>query len=259
MLAIQRRLALADLLEENPVLAVEDLALRFAVSSQTIRRDFQYLESRGLVTRTYGGAVARSDDPLSREHAFVARQMERGAQKQAIGAAACALVQPGSTVIMDASTSVLQLARLLPLDIELSAIVYSLPIGLELGRRPDVAVTALGGTLRHTSLSFAGPIAEANLRRLFADTALISARGLALDRGLTEANPYESAIKELVVANASRVVALIDSSKLGRSALSLFAPVAAVDVLVTDDGADATLLDQVRERGVEVIVARSTP
>jgi DeoR family fructose operon transcriptional repressor len=259
MLAIQRRLALADLLEENPVLAVEELARRFAVSTQTIRRDFQFLEGRGLVTRAYGGAIARSEDPLSLEHAFVMRQSENAAQKQALAAAACALVEPGSTVFMDASTSVLHLARLLPLDIELSAIVYALPIALELARRPDVAVTALGGSMRHTSLSFAGPIAEANLRRLFADTAFISARGLAPERGLTEANPYESAIKELVVANASRVVALIDSSKLGRNGLSLFAPVTAIDVLVTDDGADAGFLEQVRAEGVEVIAVAVSP
>jgi DeoR/GlpR family transcriptional regulator of sugar metabolism len=113
----------------------------------------------------------------------------------------------------------------------------------------------IGGTLRQTSFSFTGPMAEASLSRLFAGTAFISARGVAVGRGLTEANPSESALKELMVTNANRVVALIDSSKLGRTALSLFAPFSALDVLVTDDGADEAQVEQLRSMGVEIRVA----
>jgi len=258
MLAIERRRALAGLLDENAVLTVEDLARRFDVSAQTIRRDFQDLERRGLITRSYGGAVARSADvlsSLSRERAFGAREGERAAQKEAIARCALALVVPGSTVILDASTTVLALARLLPLDIELTAIVNALPVAMELGCRPNVATTTLGGSMRHTSLSCGGPIAEATMRRLFADTAFISARGLSLQRGLTEANPVEAALKEIMLGNAARAVALVDSSKLGRTALSLFAPLERIDTLVTDDGADPATLGRLREAGLEIHVA----
>lgn len=256
MLAIERRKALAELLERDAVLTVDDLARRFTVSAQTVRRDLQYLEGRGLITRTYGGAVAREDDLLSRERAFLMREGERAAQKDALARHALAFVEPGSTVIFDASTTVLHLARALPLDIELNAIVNALPVGMELSRRPSVALTALGGTMRHTSLSFTGPIAETALRRLFAGTAFISARGLSLTRGLTEANPTEAALKEIMVANATRVVALVDGSKLGRSALAFFASLAALSVLVTDEGADPAAVAELRQAGLDVRVAR---
>ncbi len=255
MLGIERRRALAGLLDENPILTVEDLARRFDVSTQTIRRDFQDLERRGLITRSYGAAVARAAGPLSREGAFGAREVERAAEKEAIARCALDLVVPGSAVIFDASTTVLALARLLPLDIELTAIVNALPVATELGRRPNVSTTTLGGTMRHTSLSCGGPIAEATMRRLFADTAFISARGLSPRRGLTEANPAEAALKEIMMANATRVVALVDSSKLGRTALSFFAPLERVNVLVTDDGADLETLGRLREAGLEIHVA----
>ncbi|HEX8918135.1 MAG TPA: DeoR/GlpR family DNA-binding transcription regulator [Chloroflexota bacterium] len=257
LLAIERRMVLANLVRRNPVVTVDDLARRFNVSAQTIRRDFQALEQQGLLTRTYGGAVTNVDDTLhlSREHAFRAREGERATQKQAIARTAIPLVEPESTIIFDASTTVLQLARALPMNIEITAIVNALPIAGELSRRPNVALTMIGGTLRHTSVSFTGPISEASLGRLFADAAFISARGLALQRGLTEANPSESALKEMMVNNATRVVALIDSSKLGRTALSLFAPFSALDILVTDDGADAAIVEQVRAAGVEVHIA----
>ena len=89
--------------------------------------------------------------------------------------------------------------------------------------------------------------------------AFISARGLSLRRGLTEANPFESSLKEIMVANSRRVVALIDASKLERTALSFFAPVTAIDVLVTDDGADPWVVAQLREAGLQVHVATVTP
>jgi DeoR/GlpR family transcriptional regulator of sugar metabolism len=228
---------------------------RFGVSAQTMRRDFQYLADQGLITRTHGGAVARGPEATGFEGTFQLRTAQRAAQKAAIAREAAALVAPGSTVMLDASTSVLALAQRLPRDAELHAIVNALPIGTELSLRPGVTTTLIGGTLRPTSLSASGPLAETMLRRLFADTAFISTRGLSLERGLTEANPAESALKEIMIANATRVVALVDSSKFGRTALCFFGPVSAIDVVVTDDEADPGMLRGLRERGVEVRVA----
>jgi DeoR/GlpR family transcriptional regulator of sugar metabolism len=255
MLAFERRMALAVLLKQNPVLTVDELVRRFGVSAQTMRRDFQYLADQGLLTRTHGGAVARGTEALGFEGTFKLRTAQQAPQKAAIAAAALALVVPGSTVMMDASTSVLALARRLPRDIELHAIVNALPIGNELTLRSGVATTLIGGSLRPTSLSASGPLAETMLRRLFADTAFISARGVSLERGLTEANPAESALKEIMIANATRVVALVDSSKFERTALCLFGPVTDLDVVITDADADPHVLRGLRERGVDVLIA----
>jgi len=266
-LAFERRIALIELLKENPVLTVDELVRRFGVSAQTMRRDFQYLADCGLLTRRHGGGVARasakgtpsiaSEAPF--EDAFTLRVAERSAQKAAIACAALSFVTPGSTVMMDASTSVLALARRLPSEIQLHAIVNALPIASELSSRAGVTTTFVGGTLRSTWLSAWGPLAEAMLRRLFADTALISARGLSIQRGLTEGSPAESAVKEIMIANATRVVALIDSSKFNRTALSFFGPVTDVDVVVTDAEADTQVLRGLRDRGIEVLVAPASP
>ena len=248
-------MALAELLKQNSVLTVDELVRRFGVSAQTMRRDFAYLAQRGLLTRTHGGAVARASEALGFEGAFKTRMAQNAPLKAAMARVALELVAPGSTVMLDASTSVLALARRLPRDAELHAIVNALPVASELGGRTNVMTTLIGGSVRATSLSASGPLAESMLRRLFADTAFISARGLSLERGLTEANPAESALKEIMISNATRVVALVDSSKFGRSALSYFAPVTELDVIVTDSGADARTLRALRERGIDVRVA----
>jgi DeoR/GlpR family transcriptional regulator of sugar metabolism len=255
MLAFERRMALAELLKTNSVLTVDELVRRFGVSAQTMRRDFAYLADRGLLTRTHGGGVARAGDALGLEAAFDLRAAQQAVAKRAMARAAQSLLVAGSTVMLDASTSVLALARRSARDLELHAIVNALPIAAELGLRANVSTTIVGGTIRPTSRSASGPLAERMLRGLFADTAFISARGLSIERGLTEANPAESALKEIMIANATRVIALIDSSKFERTALSFFAPVDAIDTLVTDAGADPAMLRALRERGVDVIVA----
>jgi DeoR family transcriptional regulator, fructose operon transcriptional repressor len=254
VIAAERRLALIDLLDEQDVFSVDVLARRFAVSGQTIRRDLQALEEQGLLRRTYGGAVSRSTEN-SAELAFHTREEANRPQKEAIARAALALIECGQTVMFDASSTVLHLARLLPLDFEGTAVVNALPIGYELSRRQNINLTFLGGSLRHTSLSFAGPLAEATLRRLFVDTAVISAKGCSAVHGFTEANPFEAQLKELVVAKSSRVIALIDSSKLGRAAMVQFAPANCARVLVTDWGADPESIDALRQCGVEVVIA----
>jgi DeoR family fructose operon transcriptional repressor len=255
LLALERRIELAEILTQNPVVTVEELAGRFNVSAQTVRRDFQYLQEHGLITRTHGGAVARHKDLLSPESMFPSRELERAPQKRAIARLALDLVQPCSTTIMDASTTVLYLARALPRDIELSVIVNALPIAMDLSARQRVTVTTVGGAVRPTSMSSTGPLAETAMRRMFADCAFISARGLSPELGLTEANPSESSLKEIMVTNSARVIALVDSSKLGRTAFSLFAPISAIDTLITDTQADAYLVDRLRASGVEVLIA----
>jgi DeoR family fructose operon transcriptional repressor len=254
MISAERRLALIDLLGEQDVFSVEALARRFAVSTQTVRRDLRALEAQGLLRRTYGGAITRGNEPAP-ERAFHTRLDENGQLKEEIARAALHLLQPDQTIMFDASSTVLHLARLLPMDFTGTAVVNALPIAMELSRRSGLNVTFLGGTLRHTSLSFAGPLAEATLRRLFVDTAVISARGYSVAHGVTEANPYEAQLKELVVAKSQQVIALIDASKLGKAALMQVAPVDCVRVLVTDHSADPETVAAIRQCGVEVIVA----
>lgn len=254
MITAERRLALIDLMDEQDVFSVDALARRFSVSTQTIRRDLHALEAQGLLRRTYGGAVIRSA-ANSPELTIHTREEANRPQKEAIARAALSCISPGQTVMFDASSTVLHMARLLPADFAGTAVVNALPIGYELSRRAGLNVTFLGGTLRHTSLSFAGPLAEGTLRKLFVDTAVISAKGCSAGHGLTEANPYEAQLKELVVAKSNRVIALIDSSKLGKAALVHFAPASCIHTLITDGGADPEAVDALRSIGIDVVIA----
>ncbi|NPV53485.1 MAG: DeoR/GlpR transcriptional regulator [Firmicutes bacterium] len=255
MLGSARRLAIIDILEQRGFVTVDELAREFSVSRETIRRDFRALRRQGLLEKVYGGATISAR--TAKEYTFADRETRRLPEKQAIAEAALQFIQLGDTVMMDASSTVLQLSKVIPEDMEISVITNALPVIEELASRPNVAITSTGGSLRRTSYSFVGPAAESNLAKLRANKAFISAKGVSIQHGLTEANPYEGRIKELMVNNASEVILLVDSSKLDRLALVQFAPIERANVVITDKAAPAEVVSKLQESGVRVIVAGS--
>lgn len=254
LLPAQRHLQLATLLARSEVVTLDDLARRFGVSTQTIRRDLARFERQGLARRTYGGAITRQALDLS-EPAFVSREQTQAAQKRAIGAVAAAFLQPGTAVFLDASTTALMLARLFPDDWTGEVVVTSLPAAMELSSRPGIRLMVVGGEFRHSSRSFGGPLAEDTLRNLCVGTAFLSARAVHPRRGLTEAHIGEAALKRIIMANADRSVLLADSTKLGLTASHRFGDLADVDTLITDSAAPADIVGKLRACGPDVIIA----
>ena len=257
LLPAQRQLQLAELLASADAVALDDLARRFGVSTQTVRRDLALLERQGLVRRTYGGAVTRAALDLS-EPAFVARESVHAAEKRLIAQATLGLLAPGDSLFLDASTTALALARLLPDDWSGDVVATSLPVATEMARRPGVRLVLVGGEFRHSSRSFSGPLAQELLGRLYVRTACVSARGIHPQRGLSEAHAGEAALKRIVLGHAERLLVLADSSKLGVTATHAVGPVDVIDTLITDSRADATLLDALRGSGVAVLLAGVT-
>lgn len=256
LLPAQRQLQLASLLAGADAVTLDALARKFGVSTQTIRRDLARLERQGLVRRTYGGAITREALDLS-EPAFVARERAQSTEKRAIAQAALATLRAGESIFLDASTTVLALARLLPDDWVGEVVVTSLPAAREVSRQPGVRLTVVGGEFRHSSRSFGGPLAQEMLQHLCVTTAYMSARGVHPERGLTEAHAGEAALKRIIVANAERVILLVDSSKLGKTAAQRIAPLSAIALMITDSGAPFDVVTDLRSRGVEVVIAES--
>jgi DeoR/GlpR family transcriptional regulator of sugar metabolism len=258
LLPAQRHLQLAELLAGADAVALDDLARRFGVSTQTVRRDLAMLERQGLVRRTYGGAVTRAALDLS-EPAFVARESVHAAEKRLIAQATLGLLVRGDSLFLDASTTALALARLLPDDWAGDVVATSLPVATEMARRPSVRLVLVGGEFRHSSRSFSGPLAQEMLSRLYVRTACISARGIHPQHGLSEAHAGEAALKRIVLGHAARVLVIADSSKLGMTATHAVGPVDVIDTLITDGQADPGVLDTLRGSGVQVLLGGTAP
>lgn len=229
-----------------------DLARRFGVSAESVRKDLAQLEARGLLRRVHGGAVPhrrQSDEPA------VGTRTEHAAQKTAIAEHALRLVPDGGALLIDAGSTTLRFAEMLPVDRDLVVYTNALPLATELLRR-GVTVVSLGGRLRPETGAAVGPQAVAALRDLNVDVAFLGTNALSFDRGLTTPHADEAAVKHAMLAAARQRVFLVDTSKFARESLARHADLDDVDVLVTDAGLRAEHRDRLLALGVTVEVAR---
>jgi len=248
----ERRERLLGLVTEGTNRA-DDLAAALGVTVSTIRRDLSRLVSEGRVVRTYGGAVAGLQ-PVS-EPPLTERARQRRAAKEAIGRLAATLVVDQQTLLLDAGTTVARLAAALRGKSGLTVATSGLSAAEELEPVDDIELYLLGGRVRRISHGLVGPLAEAALRRISADTVFLGADGLDPRRGICEATLEQTHLKELMAGGAERVVVLADATKLGAAPFEAWAPLDPPWTLVTDSSADASMLQEFEAAGATVMVA----
>jgi len=251
MLAATRQAEISRLVEQFGSVRVADLAVQFGVTEETIRRDLDQLQSEGRLRRIHGGAVALRRG-TGYEGSFAERAVRNLAAKQAIARQAVQLIQERDTLLLDASTTVLQVAKQLP-DCELTVVTNSAQVIMELANRPHLTLVGLGGQVRPNSFSFVGPVAERTLQSYRVDRLFLSCKGLSLE-GIFESNEMEGHLKQLMMARANQVILLADSAKINQTAFMLMSDLRQIDVLITDSLAPSDFTQAVAELGVDVIV-----
>ena len=248
----ERQREIAHIVEAQGRVRVTELADRFGVSAVTIRKDLEVLAEADLVIRTHGGAIAAR---MGRgDIAFDVRDRLQREEKAAIGALAAAHVSNGESIILDASTTGLYLARELKKHDAwhgLTVVTNSIHVATELAGRADITVLLMGGRVR-SSLSVVGELGDAVLDRINVQKAFLGSAGFSLEEGLTEAREEEAQIKRAMVAAAREVYAIIDHSKWGRVASATFCEVVGLTGVFTDAAAPVAMVDSLRGMGIEV-------
>ncbi|MEV0583620.1 DeoR/GlpR family DNA-binding transcription regulator [Nonomuraea sp. NPDC050310] len=249
---------LLELLAESGQLDVVETAERLGVSTATIRRDFDELATRQMLTRTRGGVVAHS---VSYDLPLLYKVAQHAPEKQRIGAAAAALVPEGSTVGLNGGTTTTEVARALATrDVRpdqrgpaLTVVTNALNIAHELVVRPHLHVVTTGGSARTQSYELVGPVAMRMLEEVALDVAVLGVDALDVEHGASAHNEAEAAINQLMALKARQVIVVTDGSKLGRRAFARICPLGRIDVLVTDSTAPDDLLRRLADAGVKVV------
>ena len=252
--ATVRHQIILDTLRDAGQASVGDLAERLGVSSVTVREDLKYLDGKGSLMRTRGGALAvqgrRREMPLELTSQTNARE------KQLIGRAAAAQIKSGRTIIIDVGSTTTELAKALPMDlVDVVVITNALNIAMLLENRPGISVVVTGGTLRPLQHSLVAPLGTVLLEKLNADMAFIGCNGVDTVRGFTNTNLAEAEIKQAMIASARQSVFLADHSKLGQVASAFVADLSRADRLITDSKADPRILADFRSSGLTVDIA----
>jgi DeoR/GlpR family transcriptional regulator of sugar metabolism len=250
----ERQREIAEYVVRNGSATAADLAERFGVSLMTVHRDLDELERRGVVRKYRGGVTAQPSSVFESNVAY--RLGQATAAKEAIARAAVDLVEPGMAVMLDDSTSVLAVTRLLRDVTPLTVITNFLEIIRLVATWPDVRLIALGGEYNPLHDSFLGvPCVEA-VEALRADVLFTSTSTVA--GGFAYHQEQEIVlVKRAMLAAAQRRVLLVDHTKLGRVALHRVAPLTDFHTVVTDSGAPEELVRRMRDEGVPVVVAPS--
>ena len=242
------------LLDEGGRVSVGSLAERFKVSVVTVRNDLDALERQGALRRMRGGAVAVRAARFERPPHLAGESFTD--EKARIAATAASLVRDGETVILDAGSTLVAMARALPRTLNDVAVVTSaIDVALELEEHPGIKVVLTGGTVRGRSRSLIAPLAALLLREINADVAFVSCAGVDPEKGFTNSNWEEAEVKHAMLAAAGRAIFLADHSKVGHVGTARIAGLERADALITDGGVAPEAARALEARGLRVVLA----
>jgi DeoR/GlpR family transcriptional regulator of sugar metabolism len=256
VLARRRRELIAAQVQRHGSVRVSELTSELGVSDMTIRRDLDALTRQGVLTKVHGGAMLSHDvQATTLEPGFLAKSSEQTAEKQAIAAAAAALVRPGTAIGLTAGTTTWHLASRLTDVADLVVVTNSIRIceTLLAPERADMTVMLIGG-IRTPSDALVGPLAVQALAALHLDQVFLGVHGMTERAGFTTPNLLEADTNRAFVEASQRLIVVADHSKWNTVGLASIAPLASAHAVITDDGLDARAVETLRAHVDEVVV-----
>lgn len=253
--AIERRAAIVDIVMEKGVIFVSEIAQLYGVSDVTARNDLDVLARQGIVVRQRGGAIAQVQTSLAR--AFDQQSNVNLDAKMRIGAYAAGLVQPGETILMDAGTTVMEMAKRLHRVAQLTVVTNAMNVASQLISQDGAHVILLGGSLSPETISTVGPLVERALSDLIVMKLFLGVHTIDIEAGIVDTSMEIARVKRAMIQTANKVILLADSSKWTTQPREAFARVAsltAVHTIVTDSDLPADIRSAVERLGVELCV-----
>ncbi|WP_236975770.1 DeoR/GlpR family DNA-binding transcription regulator [Membranihabitans maritimus] len=211
---------------------VSELSEELQVSPVTIRKDLTVLEDRDLLFRTHGGASLQN--PYIREKRVSEKIHLNYPEKLKIAKKAREMVKPGDSLLIGSGTTLSIFANQIKNINDLTVVTSSLQVALDLTDNPTNNIIILGGTLRNTSASSIGMIAEQMLDQYVCSKLFLSVDGIDVQRGMTTASTYEASLNRRMIQSADKLIALVDSTKIGKISIGKIGAIQSIDCLIMD-------------------------
>lgn len=251
MLAIERKNEILETLQKEQRVLVAELSQKYNVTEETIRRDLEKLEKEGFVKKTYGGAVLNKN--IAMDMPLKIREKTNRKEKQLIATKVANLIEEGECIMLDSSSTSLMIAQELKKLNKLTVITNSVEVLIELSGNEGINVISTGGMLRDSSLSLVGKAAQEVLSHYNVDKAIISCKGVDIEKGVTDSHEMEADVKVCMCSRAKTVIIAVDSSKLGEVYFVKVCDLKEGDILVTDSLSDERWNEYFEKNGIQVI------
>jgi len=229
MLAAERRKIILEQLQTEKKVIVSELSTLFSVSDETIRRDLDRLCQEGLAIKGYGGAVLNESDLP-----FNVRKIHNPDEKKKIADLIEPLIQDGDSIILDASSTAVFVAKALKNKKRLKVVTNSIEVMIELSDMHDWTVISTGGYLTGDYLAFSGQRAIADISDFCADKLIFSCKSLDAERGILDSNDAFTQVKREMIKAAKIKILAADLSKFDRTAFSKISDIKDIDIVVTN-------------------------
>lgn len=251
MLAIERRNAILEKLQAERRVVVSELSQIYKVSEETIRRDLEKLENDGFVIKSYGGAVINENANV--DLPFNIRKKRNVISKQKIAEVISSRIKDGTSIMLDASSTAVYIAKALKERKNLTLITNSIEILIEMFDTPNVNVLSTGGAMREGSFALVGPQTDKMLKSYHVDVAIVSAKGFDLETGMTDTEELHANNKKTMLHAGREKVLAVDSSKFGKTAFTEIGTLEDISMVATDAKPDEVWLQAFKEYGIECI------
>lgn len=231
MIKAARQEEILHILNQYKHLSVQEIAKEIFASPATVRRDLHVLESQGLVRRSYGGVsllkYKNQELPLS------IRETESRQRKKLIAGIAARIIEPKETVLLDASSTAMQLAECIDVSKDVTVVTNGVKTAMLLGNR-GIRTYCVGGLFNVRSMLFTGTFAEKNLASIHADVLFFSSQGLDMSGNISDYSEVETHLRQLMLQRARKRYFLCDSSKIGKSFLFSVGNIAELNGVICD-------------------------
>ena len=229
---------------------VNELADKYEVTEETIRRDLEKLESDGYAKKTYGGAVR--NDNMTSELPYTVRKQTNVSGKRYIAEKIGALISDGDSLLLDSSTTALFTVKSIESKHNLTLVTNSVEILLDLPQGHDWNIVSTGGLYRSESMSFYGAAAEEVVEKYYADYAVLSCKGFDAEKGMTDGRETFAMLKKAFIRSAKKVILAVDHTKFNKISFVRLGELDDIDVVVTDVEPDERWKKLFEEKGIEL-------
>lgn len=251
VLTSHRKQHILDLLRRSGQIIAKDMSDELGVSEDTIRRDLRELAADGLLQRVHGGALPAS--PAMGD--FATRLSVATEEKQRIGRAAAAMVQPGQVVVLDGGTTAVQIARHFAPELKATIVTHSPTIAVELVAHRNIEVILIGGKLfKHSVVAVGAPAIE-SIRRIHADTYFMGVTGIHPEVGLTTGDFEEAHVKRALSESAAETIVLASPEKLNAVSPYVIAPISEIAGMIVADSTRRKVLAPFARIGLTITKA----
>ncbi|MGL5328128.1 MAG: DeoR/GlpR family DNA-binding transcription regulator [Peptostreptococcaceae bacterium] len=252
MLKIDRLNKIESYLHENGSVIVSQLSQDLNVTEETIRRDLELLEKQKKLKRVRGGAFL--PDKFDKEVPIKIRESIYNEEKQTIANHCIEYIDDGDSILLDASTTAIHLAKLIKeSEKKITIITNSLKVSQIFENHKLVKVICLGGRLRSSSNSLVGSLTSKNLKEYWVDKSFISCSGLDLKFGITDNHEDEAVVRRNMLEHSSLKFLIVDHTKFDSSSMYKICTPFEVDVVITDKKLSNEWQDKFVSSGVKVI------